>query len=277
VAGPFRKRHSELSEEELNQGTKLESVDEIRKALLGQRNPTVRESALPAATPFRPTRRPPHALLCVVDDGRSDGEWHRVRTDSFVIGRAEGDVVIAHDPMMSSRHAELARQLVSGRYRWYLVDLGSTNGTYVRVTSALLRQGAELLVGGRKLRFDVPADGLLVADEDGAEAPKGWRRAAATDQTPALVEVTAQGDGLRLPLRGTNLLLGRDPDQCALALPSDPYLDPRHARVYRDAQGEWRIENADSLNGLWLRVRKMALDAGGHFQLGEQRFILKVL
>jgi pSer/pThr/pTyr-binding forkhead associated (FHA) protein len=232
---------------------------------------------MPPALAFRPLRRPPLALLCVVDDGRSDGEWYRIRTETFVIGRAEGDVVIPHDVMMSARHADLTRQLVQGRYRWHLTDLGSTNGTFIRVSSALLRHGAELLAGNRRLRFETPAEALGDAPEAAEEGTAGWHRLGPADLVPSLVEITPQGEGQRFFLEDAELWLGRDPAQCAVALPHDPYLDPRHARVYRDAQGEWRIENADSVNGLWLRVRRIALETGGHFQLGEQRFILKVL
>ena len=88
---------------------------------------------------FRPTRRPPMATLCILDDGRDDGEWVRIRGDKVVIGRTEGDVCIPHDTMISSRHAEIIRQAVQGSYRWYLKDLKSTNGTYVRVAGAMLR------------------------------------------------------------------------------------------------------------------------------------------
>src|SRR5262249_62385494 len=81
---------------------------------------------------YRPMRRPPMALLCILDDGKEDGEWLRLRADRIIIGRSEGDIIIPHDPMISGRHAELARRPDQGRYRWHLTDLQSTNGTYLR-------------------------------------------------------------------------------------------------------------------------------------------------
>jgi hypothetical protein len=37
------------------------------------------------------------------------------------------------------------------------------------------------------------------------------------------------------------------------------------------------VDNSKSLNGLWLRIDHMVLEAACQFQLGEQRFILRVL
>src|SRR4051794_27294332 len=61
--------------------------------------------------PFRPTLRPPMALLNVLDDGCDTGEVLRIRTASFVIGRIEGDLIIPHDEGISGRHAEINRCL----------------------------------------------------------------------------------------------------------------------------------------------------------------------
>ena len=81
---------------------------------------------------FRPSLRPPTAVLIVCDDGSEEGETIRIRKERFVIGRTEGDLTIGHDSQISSRHAELRQVLVREKYRWILTDLKSTNGTYVR-------------------------------------------------------------------------------------------------------------------------------------------------
>ena len=54
-------------------------------------------------------------------------------------------------------------------------------------------------------------------------------------------------------------------------------ISPRQCRLYRDAKGEWRLENTGSRNGTWLRVSKAPLAASGQFQLGEQRFYVRIL
>src|SRR5262249_22919793 len=124
--------------------TMLESVEEIRAQV--QRARTLKESigavtprpvaTVPPApvddtTPFRPSSRPSMAVLLVLDDGDDEGEAIRLRGPSHVIGRVEGDLVIPHDGNISGRHAEIQRRLEGGKYRWYLRDLRSTNGTYV--------------------------------------------------------------------------------------------------------------------------------------------------
>ena len=63
---------------------------------------------------------------------------------------------------------------------------------------------------------------------------------------------------------------------CSVVL-NDPLVSPLHARIFRDSKGRWLVENSKSLNGVWLRVAHAPLDASCQFQLGEQRFLLKVL
>ena len=131
--------------------TRLESDEEIRQALQAHRSrptaqaktasPDKQAQTPPAASaeveaqPERPVERPPIAMLCVLDDGKLDGEWLRLRADRTVIGRTDGDVRIPHDGLISGRHAEIVRQRVPNGYRWLLADLQSTNGTFVRIGS----------------------------------------------------------------------------------------------------------------------------------------------
>jgi pSer/pThr/pTyr-binding forkhead associated (FHA) protein len=265
------------------EGTRLESAEEIRRALQARRSPTVKEAPPEADTPtFRPTHRPPMALLCILDDGRDEGEWVRVRSDRLTIGRTEGDIVIPHDAMISGRHAELTRQLDQGRFRWHLTDLQSTNGTYVRVNNAPLKHQQELLLGSRRYRFDAVPQGvaLAAAGETGEEKPsgtRGWQNLAPTTLFPSLIELTPQGEGPRLLLTKADQTVGRQAGTCAIVLANDPLVSPQHARIYRDAKDRWHIENTRSLNGIWLRIDRMPLDSACQFQLGEQRFLFKVL
>jgi hypothetical protein len=62
-----------------------------------------------------------------------------------------------------------------------------------------------------------------------------------------------------------------------VVLADDPLVSPRHARIYRNAKQRWHIENCRSVNGVWLRIDRMALDAACQFQVGEQRFLFRVL
>ena len=80
-------------------------------------------------------------------------------TDTIRIGRAETNAIVLTDDIVSGEHVELRKI----GHDWELVDLESTNGTYIdgeRVTSAHL--GAATLVrlgpGGPELRLTI--DGL---------------------------------------------------------------------------------------------------------------------
>jgi hypothetical protein len=227
--------------------------------------------APPEPVPFHPVRRPPMALLCAFDDGRNDGEWLRLRGDRFVVGRTLGDFLVPHDDLVSDRHAELSRRVKDGRYRWYLTDLGSETGTFVRVGSALLRHGQELLLGGTRFRFELPA----AADPGG---PRAGQRDSGRTSLPSLVEVSPHGrEGWRLHLSQAVNWLGRDSARCQLVVAGDALLSPRQCRIRLADDGQWFLDNANSLNGSWLRVHRMGIDDVGQFQVGEQRFLLRVL
>jgi pSer/pThr/pTyr-binding forkhead associated (FHA) protein len=261
------------------QPTRLESVDEIRKAVKARQDPGRGDSGEAQTAVFRPLHRPAMALLCILDDGRDDGEWVRLRGDRVVIGRAEGDVIIPHDDMISGRHAELTRHQESGRCRWYLTDLKSRNGTYVRVGSGPLKHGQELLIGSRRFRFDaLPQVGAADASDSEAERPaktRGWQALSPSELAPSLLELLPQGEGERHSLKAENVI-GRDPRTCTIVLTGDASVNPQHARIYRDRKDRWHIENTRSLNGVWLRIDQMPLDGTCQFQLGEQRFQLRL-
>jgi pSer/pThr/pTyr-binding forkhead associated (FHA) protein len=222
-------------------------------------------------------------LVCVLDDGsRDQGEWFRIRGTRAVIGRAEGDILIPHDEAMSSRHAELVRHMESGRWRWFLTDLKSTNGTYARISKSVLKHGQEILVGSSRFRFDAAPQGA--ADNGGAtarDAPSppttyDWEAVEASEVMPSLVELRARGEGQRYLLDQDECWIGSDPQQAAIVLSNDPLASSRHARIFKDARGRWYIENSRSLNGTWLRIDRLPVDSAGQFQMGEQRFLVRV-
>jgi hypothetical protein len=221
------------------------------------------------AEPFRPTGRPPIAILIVCDDGRRDGEVVRVRADRFVIGRTEGDCRIPHDPLISARHVEIVREQIAGEFAWVITDLGSVNGLLARITRTELRPGAEIVVGRGHYRFDAPPASLPpdpTGTRDGARTPP-------PEYSPALVELLPGGHGPRLVLSRGEYWIGADPG-CDLARVTDRFCEPRHARLYRSAEGKWFAEHHKTPNGLWKRVPRLRVVRPTQFQLGEQRFRL---
>jgi pSer/pThr/pTyr-binding forkhead associated (FHA) protein len=275
--------------------TYLESDEEIRQALQARRAAATQQTtkaqqagkAVPLAKPVepepkleRPAQRPPTGLLCILDDGKAEGEWVRLRADRTVIGRAEGDIQIPHDVVMSRQHAEITRQrLPTGAYRWLLTDLKSANGSFVRVGKTVLRHNQELVLGSGRFRFESGSAAATAAAEP-TSGPQGttqaWSGPAMNSLVSAFVEITAAGHGERFPLTLPEYWLGRDPKTCGILRQNDELLNARHARLFRDANGLWHIENNKSLNGMWLRIEEIPLLGACHFRLGEQRFLFRV-
>ncbi len=81
-----------------------------------------------------------------------DGRMYRITTQVTVIGRAADVDVVLDDPGVSRRHAEV--HVLDGQAR--LVDLGSTNGTFVdgeRVHAGLLADGSTIAVGRSRIVY----------------------------------------------------------------------------------------------------------------------------
>jgi hypothetical protein len=81
-----------------------------------------------------------------------DGQLYQMRNQVTVIGRATEADIVLDDPGVSRRHAEV--HLLDGRAR--VIDLGSTNGTYVdgeRVHAATLNDGSTITVGRTRIVF----------------------------------------------------------------------------------------------------------------------------
>ena len=272
------------------QATVLESVEEIR-ALIRSLPATESHATIPATvsttpgqdtTTYRPSLRPSMALLHVLDDGDDSGEVLRIRASSFVIGRVEGNITIPHDGGISGRHVEISRRHENGEHHWYLKDLQSTNGTFVRAATVILSQDQEFLIGGGRFRFEVPAapaESAPITDA-AANATRKWESLSGSTTVsglqPVLVDVSPGRPGRRFALREQEYWVGRDPSQSSIVV-DDPMVDRRHARVYRDEKNRWIIANARSRNGLWARIQEVALGRGGFFQCGEQRFFFKVI
>jgi hypothetical protein len=103
-------------------------------------------SAAPAPPGYNPQGPAPTPTLDV------DGQPYRMTKQVTVIGRATDADIVLDDPGVSRRHAEV--HMVDGQVR--VVDLGSTNGTYLngeRVHAAALGEGGAITVGRTRIVF----------------------------------------------------------------------------------------------------------------------------
>ena len=270
-------------------GTVLETYDDIRQALVsgpkGQQQsapvePRPAANATRPASPYRPTARPPVPILTVFDDGKFDGEVIRLREPKFVIGRTEGDLRFPLDGRMSARHVEITHQLVGGLHRWVLTDLQSTHGVFVRVSKTALADKAEFLVGNGRYRFDANQLDTAVTADHVPSSPatgrtQGWVEGSNPVRMPSLTELLGHDIGNRILLVKGEYWIGSDPT-CHVSRPDDPFCEARHVRLYRSSKGIWQAEHSKTQNGLWLRMAQLNVDAMIQFQVGEQRFRLKV-
>lgn len=198
---------------------------------------------------FRPSRRPPMAVLRVYDDDQNGFEGCRVRQTPFVIGRQDGDLVVGHERQMSRRHARVDRVQEGDIWRWYLGDLRSTNGTFIRTKRADLEDGVEVLMAGELVRF--------------VESSSG---------SPQLERVAPSAEPERVKLTPGSHLIGSDHAACLPFLRDSPFLDPKNLRV-EQVRGRWQVVDLESTNHLWVSItRRTELTAGSVFQIGEQRF-----
>jgi pSer/pThr/pTyr-binding forkhead associated (FHA) protein len=104
------------------------------------------------------------ATLEVLTRGLQEGKRFRIERNIAQIGRGTHNDVHLADDSVSGSHATLMRRGPA----WYLVDLGSRNGSYVdgtRITEQQLTSGSELRLGNVKLLFRALAS---APDDDGS-------------------------------------------------------------------------------------------------------------
>jgi pSer/pThr/pTyr-binding forkhead associated (FHA) protein len=110
----------------------------------------------PAAAPeveTVPRARPAFGHFEVINEGPSRGTRYTLDSPRITIGRGAHNDVAINDESVSEYHAKLQRR----ENAWYLLDLESTNGTYVggkRVADeARLTPGDDVRFGGVKMTF----------------------------------------------------------------------------------------------------------------------------
>ena len=99
----------------------------------------------------------PRVPAVIIHDGDEIGAFHSLTKDETVIGRtADCDIVIA-ETRVSRRHA-LIRRVNAARHEFEVLDLASTNGTFLNgdaIDRAMLQQGDKIGIGGSTLKFAI--------------------------------------------------------------------------------------------------------------------------
>jgi len=98
-------------------------------------------------------RRPALAILEVLNEGPQKGKKFELASPLSHVGRGDHNDVVIHDESVSETHAKIQRR----EDAWYVVDMDSTNGTYVSGTRVFgeskVASGSDLRFGGVKMLF----------------------------------------------------------------------------------------------------------------------------
>lgn len=129
--------------------------------------------------------RPALAVLEVTNEGPTKGTTYDICVPLAHVGRGAHNDVVISDESVSDTHAKFQRRDDG----WYVVDVGSTNGTYVggqRITAERRLDGApDVRFGGVKTTFR--------ALDTGPETGPGTRAIAPVDRAKLRATVAATG------------------------------------------------------------------------------------
>jgi pSer/pThr/pTyr-binding forkhead associated (FHA) protein len=119
----------------------VESVEE---------QPTAADGTRLFGTPLKPA----WGKLSLVGRGGVPGDTYFLRGAKVVFGREQGDILFPADPFVSREHARLRLEIQGASMSVFLEDLGSANGTYIRIRgSSELRARDTFRIGDQILRL----------------------------------------------------------------------------------------------------------------------------
>jgi pSer/pThr/pTyr-binding forkhead associated (FHA) protein len=123
---------------------KFELVAEAERNI----RPAIEHGVVVFGTPVRP----PWARLRQITPAAVGRDIYHLTRPEVVLGRETGDVIFSDDEFMSRRHA----QIVFRNGRGQVEDLGSSNGTFVRLRGPHgLASGDLIRMGDELLRFEI--------------------------------------------------------------------------------------------------------------------------
>lgn len=209
-------------------------------------------------------------LMRVREDGSFDCGLS-LRHGETLIGREAGDLSFPTDSLLSKRHA----RVIAEGGALFLEDLGSTNGTFLRLKrKKQLQHGEYLLIGKQLLRFEM-------------EAPSSVQSPALAGQTMVLGSLLGKyeaklikrlpngKDSNEYPLTETVTHIGREKGE--ITFKNDPFVSGKHARIQLEA-GSYTIEDLNSSNGTYMRLRqKEEIREEDFFIVGEQLFQVRLV
>lgn len=112
-----------------------------------------------------------NAARLIVQQGPIPNQTHALTDSPMYIGRSADNQIVINDAEISRRHARLVRRLEEDAGRYWIEDLGSTNGTFVNglrcVGLTPLKDGDVIELGESvRLRFRDTAVSLAEEEDD---------------------------------------------------------------------------------------------------------------
>jgi pSer/pThr/pTyr-binding forkhead associated (FHA) protein len=223
------------------------------------------DTAQPFSSEPAPIVVPPGWSLVLLKAGERLDRYP-LRKAVTVLGRAEGEYTFPDDPLVSPRHARITCR---GRSFW-LEDLGSRNGIYLRARFATeLNDGDLVTFGSLLFRYEPMGAGPfstspVTTTPDGVKVFGSGREKS----RGRLVRILADGsDGPAYPLTTSRTIVGRKVGH--FLFPDDPLLSRQHVQFY-ERDGEMWVEDLGSSNGTLIRVKvPVVLEKGVSFRMGD--------
>ncbi len=200
------------------------------------------------------------------------------------LGRAPENSIVIAESKVSRLHAQL--NWVNDD--WEVVDLGSSNGTFVngeRIERRRIAPGDTIQIGDSTLRYELGAAEPAAADAAITIDDEGDLDKTLADATVAvkLSQIDLPRLAVRMPGRPTwELALDGDEFTIGRNTTNDiivdlPQISRLHARLVRRGD-HFVLKDNDSSNGTWLgstRIDEIPLQGGDTFRIGTAQMILK--
>jgi len=213
---------------------------------------------------------PGKARLVLIRGEGLDGVAYHLNATEHVMGRTEGAMLFAEDPLMSPRHATFFYK----DNKLFVRDEGSVNGVFIRIrTPVTVDSGATFLVGEQLLQVEaVPLDLAPQPDAEGTYFYASPKRAAKLK----LVQRLRGGDvGMIYRARTDAITIGREGND--VNFPEDLFLSARHCSVACAPDGRFVLTDLGSKNGTFLRiVDETPLANGDYVFVGQQLFRVEI-
>jgi hypothetical protein len=211
---------------------------------------------IPLSTPA-PSAKPRPKLTAMRPDGQP-GMTYTLARDETVCGRTTGALLLPDDPTISPKHARLT--LRAGKL--FVEDLGSVNGTFLRLRSPRpLHHGDEIRIGRQLLRYEpLPKDAH--AGEEGVSL---WGSPNPGYQARFAQLLEGGGLGEIFPLQQGENVVGREVGE--VSFPGDGFVSGR----IEIASSGATLADSGSSNGTFVKLTvETEIAAGDQILVGMQ-------